>query len=253
MVEIGEEQWSWLGDARRAAVMKCPRGGGGVRSPPTACIARGPDGTKGFFPRRTRRVAKVEETCTKAEASSDEGFPRLDFALGLGGFLIAILLAVSFPWPAAAVVTFFGLDEIGQVKPELVYNLAAVAEAAGGLVLVLGAADWGVEALAAVFRLVHLGGVCSGLTVLALVAGECFLRRLRAEETTPTLGVEVEGEEEEKEEEDVLSCGNRVYPAVNPSGDDVVLFRSVAAAEAGRQRRKASAVMQFKVFDPGGG
>ena len=85
-----------------------------------------------------------------------------------------------------------------------------------------------------------------------LVVGECLLRRLRADATTPALGVEVEGEEEEKEEKDVLSCGNRVYPAVNPSGDDVVLFRSVAAAEAGRQRRKASAVMQFKVFDPGG-
>ena len=26
VVEIGEEQWSWLGDARRAAAMGCPRG-----------------------------------------------------------------------------------------------------------------------------------------------------------------------------------------------------------------------------------
>ena len=250
MVEIGEEQWSWLGDARRAAVMKCPRGGGGVRSPPTACIARGPDGTKGFFPRRTRRVAKVEETCTKAEASSDEGFPRLDFALGLGGFLVAILLAVSFPWPAAAVVTFFGLDEIGQVKPELVYNLAAVAEAAGGLVLVLGAADWGVEALAAVFRLVHLGGVCAGFTALALVAGECLLRRLRTEETASTLS-----EEEEEEEEEMggkTSCASSVnhYPDVNPSGLDPTKA-SAAATEAGRLRRRASAALQNKVFDPG--
>ena len=73
------------------------------------------------------------------------------------------------------------------------------------------------------------------------------------QETTPTLGVEVEGEEEEKEEEDVLSCENWVYPDVNPLGADVVLFRSVAAAEASRQRHKASAVLQFKVFDPGGG
>ena len=79
-----------------------------------------------------------------------------------------------------------------------------------------------------------------------------MLRRLRTEESTPALGVEVGGGEEEKEEEDEPSCGNRVYPDANPLGADVVLFRSVAAAEAGRQRRRASADLQFKVFDPGG-
>ena len=41
----GDEQWSWLGDARRAAVLLCPKGGG-VKAPPTACIARGPEGAK---------------------------------------------------------------------------------------------------------------------------------------------------------------------------------------------------------------
>ena len=79
-----------------------------------------------------------------------------------------------------------------------------------------------------------------------------MLRWLCLEEAVPTLSAKEEEEEEEKEEESLQSCGNRVYPGVNPPGTDVVLFRSVAAAEAGRQRRRASADLQFKVFDPGG-
>ena len=51
----GDEQWGRLGDARRAAVLLCPKGGD-VKAPPTACIARGPDGTKGFVLRRARRA-----------------------------------------------------------------------------------------------------------------------------------------------------------------------------------------------------
>ena len=51
-------------------------------------------------------------------------------------------------------------------------------------------------------------------------------------------------------EDKCLSSGNR-YADVNPSGTDT-MKTSAAAAEAGRQRRRASADLQFKVFDPGG-
>ena len=63
------------------------------------------------------------------------------------------------------------------------------------------------------------------------------------------------GEEEEKEEEEMgkktscASSGNR-YPDVNPLGLDPTKA-SAAATEAGRLRRRASAALQHKVFDPG--
>ena len=45
------------------------------------------------------------------------------------------------------------------------------------------------------------------------------------------------------------SSGNH-YPDVNPPGLDPTKA-SAAAAEAGRLRRRASAALQYKVFDPG--
>jgi hypothetical protein len=65
-----------------------------------------------------------------------------------------------------------------------------------------------------------------------------------------TLGVEEVGEEEEKEETGVPS-GTRVYPVCPPGAD--AASSSSAAAEAGRLRRRASAALQYKVFDPGRG
>ena len=64
-----------------------------------------------------------------------------------------------------------------------------------------------------------------------------------------TLGVEEEGIEEGLEDK-CLSSGNR-YADVNPSGTDT-MKTSAAAAEAGRLRRRASALQQNKVWDPGG-
>ena len=106
------------------------------------------------------------------------------------------------------------------------------------------------------FRLVCAGGVPlagSCATAIVLIAGEYVSRRLRREykaEATLTLGVEEVGEEEEKEETGVPS-GTRVYPVCPPGAD--AASSSSAAAEAGRLRRRASAALQYKVFDPGRG
>ena len=247
----GDEQWGRLGDARRAAVLLCPKGGD-VKAPPTACIARGPDGTKGFVLRRARRAGGgVQHREAKAMKGTEvlREVLRSDFALGLVGTFFVVLFVVSFPWLGAAALMFFVLDSVGQLKPEVTHFVAAILELAGGLVLVLWIADWGLVASSVAFRLVCAGGVpFAGAIFLAIAAGEYLLRRSLGAEATPMLGVEEEGDEEEKEDSDVPS-GTRVYP-VSPPGAKVATS-SAAAAEAGRLRRRASACRQYKVFDPG--
>ena len=71
-------------------------------------------------------------------------------------------------------------------------------------------------------------------------------------ETTTTSGVE-EGECEEEKEEYGLPSENRSRVEVNSQGVNVAsLPATVAAAEADRLRRVASAMLQNKVWDPGG-
>ena len=105
--------------------------------------------------------------------------------------------------------------------------------------------------LSAAFRFVCadcVGGMPLACAIfLAIVAGEFLSRRPYGAEVTPMLGVEEEGDEEEKEETDV-SSGTRACP----TGAKAVPS-SAAAAEAGRLRRRASARLQYKVFDPGRG
>ena len=148
---------------------------------------------------------------------------------------------------------FFLLDSIGHLKPEATHSVAAVLELAGDLVLGLWVADWGLVTLFAASRLVCVGcvgGVLPACAIfLAIVAGEYLSRRLHRAEVKPVLGVEEEGDEEEKEETDV-SSGTRDYPDACPTGAKAAPS-SVAAAEAGRLRRRASARLQYKVFDPG--
>jgi len=92
---------------------------------------------------------------------------------------------------------------------------------------------------------------CSGVVLVegTGVTVEGVRVRYKAEATL-TLGVEEVGEEEEKEETGVPS-GTRVYPVCPPGAD--AASSSSAAAEAGRLRRRASAALQYKVFDPGRG
>ena len=240
-------------------------GGGGVKAPPTACIARGPDGTKGFVLRRTKRDDGEVLHREKAREGEEDlrGFLRPDLAEGeedLRGFLrpglvgasLVALFAVSFPWLGAAALVFFLLDSIGHLKPEATHSVAAVLELAGGLVLGLWVADWGLVTLFAASRLVCVGcvgGVLPACAIfLAIVAGEYLSRRLHRVEVTPVLGVEEEEDEEEKEEQTDVSSGTRACP----TGAKAVPS-SAAAAEAGRLRRRASARLQYKVFDPGRG
>ena len=244
--------------ARRRAPSRgsaVPEGGGGVKAPPTACIARGPDGTKGFVLRRTKRddgEVLHRKSCTgKArDGEEDLGFLRPDLVLGLVGTSLVALFAVSFPWLGAAALVFFLLDSIGHLKPEATHSVAAVLELAGGLVLGLWVADWGLVTLFAASRLVCVGcvgGVLPACAIfLAIVAGEYLSRRLHRAEVTPVLGVEEEGDEEEKEEQTDVSSGTRACPTGAKAAPS-----SAAAAEAGRLRRRASARLQYKVFDPG--
>ena len=253
-MESGAEKWSWIGEARRAAVVECQRGGGGqIVPPPTACIARGPDGTKGFCLRRTRSAVLEEEPVTQVKTNTFADFLRSDIALGLFVVSITVLFVVLFPWLGVTAFAFFALDSIGHLKPELTHSIAATLEVAGGLILGLGVVEWGVETLTATPRIVCAGGVPVAATLaLALTASEWLSRHRHIDavpETTLVSGVEEEEEEEEREK-DVLS-GNRM-PDAYPPGADVVLCRSVAATEAGQLRRRASAVLQNKVFDPGG-
>ena len=91
----------------------------------------------------------------------------------------------------------------------------------------------------------------AGVLALALLAG-LYVSRDTEKETTAALGVK-EGVCVEEEVETDVPCGNQDCLDVNPLGDDVALLPSTAAAaEAGRLRRRAAAVLQNKVFDPGG-
>ena len=145
---------------------------------------------------------------------------------------------------------FFLLDSIGQFKPEAIHSVAAILELAGGLGLGLWIADWGLVTLSAAFRFVCadcVGGMPLACAIfLAIVAGKFLSRRPYGAEVTPMLGVEEEGDEEEKEEQTDVSSGTRVCP----TGAKAVPS-SAAAAEADRLRRRASARLQYKVFDPG--
>ena len=105
-------------------------------------------------------------------------------------------------------------------------------------------------------RLIRRGFVggfpLAGLVALSLVTGELLSRSPReiTATTATTQGVEVEGKEEE-EESRCGPSGNRIFTDVNPSGIETSRT-SVAAAETGRLRRRASALLQNKVWDPGG-
>ena len=132
-------------------------------------------------------------------------------------------------------------------------RVAIARSVAGGLVLVLGAADGGMEVLTTAARLFSLGGVLpAGVITLALLAGVCVSRDAE-KETTATLGVE-EGVCVEEEEVTDEPGGNQVqYLDVNPLGDNATsLPATAAAAEAGRLRRRAAASLQNKIWDPGG-
>ena len=113
---------------------------------------------------------------------------------GLVGASLVALFAVSFPWLGAAALVFFLLDSIGHLKPEATHSAAAVLELAGGLVLGLWVADWGLVTLFAASRLVCVGcvgGVLLACAIfLAIVAGEYLSRRLHRAEVIPVLGVE---------------------------------------------------------------
>ena len=147
--------------------------------------------------------------------------------------LDSLMLLLSFPWLGAMAAVLSVLDSLEQVKAEMMYSAAVTGEAAGGLVLVCGSVDW--ERMEAfppqAFRLVCVG--CVPLTGTTA-------------EAAPALGVEEGGVEEEKEETSGPSGD------ANPPGADAASSSS-AAAEAGRLRRRASAALQNKVFDPGRG
>ena len=118
--------------------------------------------------------------------------------------------------------------------------------------LVLGAANYGIEVLATAARLFSLGGVLpAGVLALALLA-RVYVSRDTEKETTATLGVK-EGVCVEEEVETDVSCGTQACLDVNSLGVDAALLpATAAAAEAGRLRRRAAAALQNKVFDPGG-
>ena len=224
-----------------------------MQAPPTACIARGPDGTTGFALQRIKGESErtlepqvIPDRRTHAVAS------RSDLTIGMSLLLLAAMLAALLPGLAATIAALFVLDSIGQRKRELAYAIAVSLEVVGGLVLVLGVADCGIKVLATASRFVFLGGVpSSGFLALALLAGQWALRGAKNESTT-TLGVE-EGAREEEEEATDVPCGNQACLEVNPLGDDVALLPSTAAAaEAGRLHRRAAAALQNKIFDPGG-
>ena len=187
-----------------------------MQAPPTACIARGPDGTKGFALQRTKGESErtlepqvIPDRRTHAVAS------RPELTISLSVLLLAALLAALFPWLAAVIAAFFALDLIGQSKREFTYVIAAISETAGGLVLVLGVANYGIEVLVAASRFVFLGGVpFSGLLALALLVGQWASRSTEIE-TTATLGVE-EGMCVEEKEETNAPCVNQVCLDINP-------------------------------------
>ena len=102
-------------------------------------------------------------------------------------------------------------------------------------------------------RHVSAGGYpLTSVVAFFLFTGEQLLRhRGKAlAMAAPTSGVEGKGKEEEEECIQV-SSGNRLA-GVNPPGYEVTKITSVAAAEAGHLRRRASALLQNKVFDSGG-
>ena len=202
--------------------------------------------------RRTRKAGKEEPVPTRVNKKGLV-FPSLDLLIGLLGFLSVVLILASFPLLGAAAVALLGFVSIGQMYPKLVFAIAKTGEVAGGLVLALGMADKGIEVLVASARSVCAGGVsAAGFLSLLLMIGTWALRNA-SQETTTTLGVE-EGECEEEKEEYDLSSENRPRRVdVNSHGVNAArLPATVAAAEAGRLRRVASAMLQNKVWDPGG-
>ena len=57
----------------------------------------------------------------------------------------------------------------------------------------------------------------------------------------------------EEKEETNAPCVNQVRLDTNPLGADAALLpATAAAAEAGRLRRRAAALLQNKIWDPGG-
>ena len=99
------------------------------------------------------------------------------------------------------------------------------------------------ETLTAAPRIVCAGGMPVAATLaLALSASE-WLSRYRHIDVVPetTLVSGVKEEEEEEEREKGALSGNRM-PDANSPGADVVLFRCVAATEAGQLPRRASDV-----------
>ena len=147
--------------------------------------------------RRTQKVGREEPASTSMRKKGWE-LPSLDLLIGLAGFLLAVLILVSFPLLGAAAVVLFGFVSLGQIYPKLVYAVAKTGEVAGGLVLALGLADKGIEGLIASARLVCAGGMsAAGFLFLFLMMGAWASRDV-PHETTTTSGVE-EGEcEEEK-------------------------------------------------------
>ena len=257
--EVGteDEKWTRLGETRRVAVLECWRGRGSQLIPPVR-IARGPNGTKGFVLRRSSKTGEWGERL-KALMSRGANVLRSDFAIGLMVTFFGLLFVLRHPWLAASVTVFFALDSLGQSRPELTHKIGFVGELAGGLVLALGVADGSWE----VFQLLiqrgfegilsddSTGFILAGVVAFSLFTGELLLRNPRdtPAATTLTLGVEEVGKEDGLEDK-CLSNGNR-YADVNPSGTDTTKT-SAAAAEAGRLRRRASALQQNKVWDPGG-
>ena len=106
--------------------------------------------------------------------------------------------------------------------------------------------------LVASARLVCAGGVsAAGFLFLFLMLG-IWATRDMPHEVTSTLGMG-EGECEEEKEVSDLPSENRSWADVNSQGVNAArLPATVAAAEAGRHRRVASAKLQNKVWDPGG-
>ena len=203
--------------------------------------------------RRTRKAGKEEPVPTRVNKKGLV-LPSLDLLIGLLGSLSVVLILASFPLLGAAAVALLGFVSIGQMYPKLVFAIAKTGEVAGGLVLALGMADKGIEVLVASARSVCAGGVsAAGFLSLLLTIGT-WASRNASQETTTTPGVEEEGECAEEKEEYDLSSENRPRRAdVNSHGVNAArLPATVAAAEAGRLRRAASAMLQNKVWDPGG-
>ena len=252
--ETEDEKWTRLGEIRRVAATECWRGKGPLEVPPVR-IARGPDVTQGFVLRRSNRETRRGDYKRQLVSVVKNGMDwlRSDFAVGIMAISFVTLFLLSFPWLGAAAGTYYALDSLGQFKPEVVYLVALIGEVAGGLVFALGVIDWSVDEISPLFNLACVGGFLpAGTLAFALMVKASLSRRQQS--TQAIVGVTL-GEEEEEEEEEMggktscASSGNR-YPEVYPSGLDPTKA-SAAATEAGRLRRRASAALQNKVFDPG--